>query len=112
MSVISQEDEKHARAVLSAFYGDSFNSRGRVNERVIELLAEIIEEASQCTKQIDLVPKPVGPVGAKPGISWALKQVAKLGKQLVRTPSLKISLICKKHIALVYRTDMELAFSY
>ncbi len=79
-----EEDHVYARRVIAAFFGDAFSaSYTTVNHDVIEVLGHMIAESSDCSEWIELVPSPVAPVGARPGLEWSLRQVRKVGRGLM-----------------------------
>ena len=103
------EDKAYVRAIIAAFYDDTLAKRIGVNEDVVFILAEMLDQAADCTEWLSYVPKPVSPIGVKPGLKWALKQIRKIGQQLIKQPSHKVAFACKKAVAYGYRQRLELA---
>ncbi|MAY43629.1 MULTISPECIES: hypothetical protein [unclassified Neptuniibacter] len=108
---IPREDQKYVRAILKAFYGQDVSEGIQINDRTVDLIGQMLEKAYSCTELIELVPRPIAPIGARPGVKWALKQIRKTGKKLLSNPSAQVSLTCKKAIAFSFRGRLEMAGS-
>jgi len=93
MSNFTQEDIQYVKAVLAAAYGERFSNQVAITEETFIVLAEIFEESGKCSDNMDLVPRPVGSL-ARPGISYALKLVKQIGKELLIDPARKSYYIC------------------
>lgn len=102
MATANQTDIDYTHAVLTAFFANEIIAKNNITDRVIDLTGQMIEDASDCTQLIEMVPRPVSPTGAKPAVSWALKYIRQLGKSTIRNPG-KISLICRRRVALGYK---------
>jgi len=107
--IISAEDKRYAKVILEAFYGSSIADRMVINAKILDLIGQMLEKAHSCTELIELVPRPVAPVGARPSIKWTLKLIRKTGKKLVTSPGAKISLTFKRAIAYSFRGRLERA---
>lgn len=105
---IPQDDQKYARVILKAFYGQGVSEGIQINDRTIDLIGQMLEKAYSCTELIELVPRPVSPIGARPGVRWALRQIRKTGRKLLSNPNAEVSLTCKKVIALSFRGRLEM----
>ena len=105
---INHDDKKHAKAILTAFYGRNIAESIRINEKTIDLIGQMLEKSNSCTEAIELVPRPISPTGARPGVQWALKQIRKTGTRLLNSPAQKVSLTCKKAVAASFRSRLEL----
>lgn len=103
------EDDAYVKAFIAAFYDESVAARISVNESVVILVAEMLDQASDCTEWLSYIPKPVARVGVKPGLKWALKQVRRIGQQLLNDSGNRIAFACKKAIATGYRQRLEMA---
>lgn len=109
VEAVMAEDKAFVKAIIAAFYDDALANRIGVNEDVVLVLAEMLDQASDCTEWLSCVPKPVSPIGVKPGLKWALKQIRRIGQQLIRDPSSKVAFECKKAVSYGYRQRLELA---
>ena len=105
---ISQGDQHYARAILKAFYGQNISEGIQVNDRTVDLIGQMLEKAYSCTELIELVPRPISPVGARSRVKWALKQIRKTGQKILDNPSAEISLTCRKAIAFSFRGRLEM----
>ena len=108
---IPREDQKYVRAILKVFYGQDVSEGIQINDRTVDLIGQMLEKAYSCTELIELVPRPISPIGARPGVKWALKQIRKTGKKLLSNPSAEVSLTCKKAKAFSFRGRLEMAGS-
>lgn len=103
------QDKIYARKVLAAFYDENFAARfDTINEEVIEILGEMISRSSDCSEWMDYVPKPVTPLGVKPGIKWSIRQVRKIGKALLNTNK-KHKFTCVTAVGWGFRGQLERA---
>lgn len=93
MSNFTQEDIQYVKAVLTAAYGEGFSNQISITDETFIVLAEIFEESGRCSDNIDLVPRPTGSL-ARPGISYALRLVKQIGKELLLDPARKTYYIC------------------
>lgn len=93
MTTFTQEEIQYAKAVLKAAYGERFANQIPMNENTFVTLAEIREESGKCSDGIDLVPQPHGSI-ARPTLSYALKLVKQIGKELLLDPAKKNYYIC------------------
>lgn len=102
-----EDDHVYARRVIAAFFGDAFSaSYTTVNHDVIEVLGHMIAESSDCSEWIELVPSPIAPVGARPGLKWSLRQVRKVGRGLMASAK-KHNFMCLTSVGRNFRTRLE-----
>lgn len=106
---ISDKDKQYAKAILAAFYGQNIAENISINEKTVDLIGQMLEKTYTCTEAMELVPRPVSPVGAKPGVNWALKQIRKTGMRILNSSIQKISLTCKRAVAASFRGKIELS---
>lgn len=106
---IKDSDRLYVRKVVGLFINDAAAARvNPINEDVVRVVGEMVAESLKCSQWLDLVPKPVAPVGPRPGIKWSIKQIRKLGIALVQSEK-EHALPCSKVSALKFRTRLEQA---
>ncbi len=93
MSTFTQEEIQYAKVVLKAAYGERFANQVPINENTFLTLAEILEESGKCSDNIDLVPRPHGSI-ARPTISYALKLIKQICKEILIDPAKQNYYIC------------------
>ncbi|RLK50660.1 hypothetical protein DFR31_0566 [Alkalispirillum mobile] len=98
-------DREHISAAINYFWGDGTASPQSVNERSAEVVYTAISEAQSCSASMDLVPRPSG---GKPGISYIVKQVAKIGKNIVSGDA-SVYHVCKVQISTSYKSEITMA---
>ncbi|MCL1479268.1 MAG: hypothetical protein MH219_17965 [Marinobacter sp.] len=70
-----------------------------------EVVYTAISEAQACSASMDLVPRPSG---GKPGISYIVKQIASIGKNII-SGSTSIYYVCKVKISASYKSEITMA---
>jgi hypothetical protein len=90
---------------LSTIFGGGTASPQSVNERSAEVVYTAISEAQACSASMDLVPRPSG---GKPGISYIVKQIASIGKNII-SGSTSIYYVCKVKISASYKSEITMA---
>ena len=100
MTPYEQDD---VRSILSRIYSPEIVSRWNINDRVAETLLEISAQVSNCSKVMDLVPRPMPP-GARP-LQYISKEARRtLMRQLKDDESY---MICIVSAAAAYRARFE-----
>jgi hypothetical protein len=100
MTPYEQDD---VRSILSRIYSPEIVSRWNINDRVAETLLEISAQVSNCSKVMDLVPRPMPP-GARP-LQYISKEARRtLMRQLKDDESY---MICIVAAAAAYRARFE-----
>ena len=97
------QEEQYVRDVLKFFYPD-LSPAQTINPELADLSAQMLKEALEGSKAMDLVPRPAG---FKPGVAWLLLQAVQMfwrtrGKQ-------RIYEAIRRTVALKHRSDFELA---
>lgn len=106
-NLIGDMDRVYARKVIAAFFGDAFASRFFVvNEGVFEVIGEMVAASKDCSEWMEYVPRPVGPVGARPGLKWSLKQVRRIGMALMQSTK-EHNFTCMNAMAIKFRTRLS-----
>ena len=100
---MSPEDERHVKDILKFFYPDQVPPT-QISDEVGNVAAEMLHEALQGSKAMNLVPRPAG---FKPGFVWLLSQAVQIawrsqGKQ-------RIYEAVRRTVALKYKSRYELA---
>ena len=104
---IKDRDRTYVRKVIGAFINEGMAARiSPINEDVVRVVGKMVAESRDCSEWMDYVPKPVAPVGARPGIKWSLKQIRKIGSELVKSDE-KHKFTCSSVSALKFRTRLE-----
>lgn len=107
---ITEDDKLYARQIIAAFFGESYASQfTNINEDVVEVIGEMLDASADCTEWMDYVPKPVPPIGPRPGIKWALRKLRKVGKALMSNPSGKHNFTCKTFSAMRFKQALQMA---
>lgn len=102
MSPYEQDDIRH---ILNRIYSPEIAGRWEVNERVAETLLEMSSELSNCSKLMDLVPRPMPP-GSRP-LRYLSKEARKALMRQLKDDETYIS--CVKIGATAYRSQFEAA---
>lgn len=98
-------DREYISAVINYFWGDGTASPQSVNERSAEVVYTAISEAQSCSASMDLVPRPSG---GKPGISYIVKQIARIGKNII-SGNTSVYHVCKVKISASYKSEITMA---
>lgn len=98
-------DREYISAVINYFWGDGTASPQSVNERSAEVIYTAISEAQSCSASMDLVPRPSG---GKPGISYIVKQIAKIGKNII-AGNTSVYHVCRVKISANYKSEITMA---
>lgn len=98
-------DREYISAVINYFWGNGTASPQSVNERSAEVVYTAISEAQSCSASMDLVPRPSG---GKPGISYIVKQIGKIGKNII-SGNTSVYQVCKAKISASYRSEIIMA---
>lgn len=106
---INEKDRLYVKKVVSLFINKSVaHNIDPINEDVIRIIGEMVAASLDCSTWFDRIPRPVAPVGARPGIRWSLKQVRRIGKEVV-TSDREHKVPCSGVSALKFRTRLEQA---
>ena len=98
-------DREYVSAVINYFWGQGTATPTTVNESAAEIAYEALEKANVCSNDMDLVPRPA--YGAL-GPSYAVKQLAKIGKRIISGDS-GIYNACKAAVGLGYKSAIQIA---
>lgn len=98
-------DREHISAAINYFWGKDTASPHSVNERSAEVMYKAISEAQACSASMDLVPRPSG---RKPGISYIVKQIASIGKNIA-SGNTSTYHSCKAQVSALYKSEITMA---
>lgn len=102
---MDHSDREYVSAPINFFWGDGTASPESVNERSAEVVYTAVTESQSCSASMDLVPRPSG---GKPGISYIVKQVAGIGKNIASGNS-QTHYICKLLVSQNFRSEIHMA---
>jgi hypothetical protein len=102
---MNSNDREHVSVVINYFWGEGTAQPHSVNENVAAVVYEALEEAQACSASMDLVPRPTYGL---PGISYVVKEVAKIGVRIASGDT-KIYEACRKQVANRFRIKMDMA---
>lgn len=98
-------DREYISSLINYFWGEGTASSHTVNERAAQVAYKALEEAQSCSASMDLVPRPSG---VKPGISYVVKQLAKIGKR-ISSGDTSIYYVCKVQVVATYKIEIVMA---
>ena len=98
-------DREYISAVINYFWGNGTASPQSVNERSAEVVYTAISEAQSCSASMDLVP---GPSGGKPRLSYIVKQIVSIGKNII-SGNTSVYHVCKVKISASYKSEITMA---
>ncbi|TBW58108.1 hypothetical protein EZI54_04430 [Marinobacter halodurans] len=98
-------DREYISSLINYFWGEGTASPHSVNNRVAQVAYKALEEAQSCSASMDLVPRPSG---VRPGISYIVKQLAKIGKR-ISSGDTSIYYVCKVQIIATYKAKIVMA---
>lgn len=102
---MNSNDREHVSVVINYFWGEGTTQAHSVNENAAAIVYEALEEAQVCSASMDLVPRPTYSL---PGISYIVKQVAKIGIRIASGDT-KIYEMCRKQVANRFRIKIDMA---
>jgi hypothetical protein len=102
---MNSDQREHISAVINFFWGEGTTSPESVNQGMTIIAYEALEAAQSCSAAMDLVPRPVS---GRPGSTYIIKQVAKIGKRIVSGDT-QIYETCRQRVAINFRNQMEMA---
>ncbi|QGZ30304.1 hypothetical protein [Stutzerimonas stutzeri] len=100
-------DREYVSAAINYFWGSGTASPDSVNERAAEVVYGAIVEAQACSASMDIVPRPIG---GKPGLSYIVKQIARIGKGVVSGDTAFYH-VCKVSIGARYKFEVVMALN-
>ena len=101
--VLSDQEKQEIQTIVNYFYKGSLKLHN-INEKVADIVYQMLQYAQSCSVAMNLVPRPAG---MKPGISYVLKEIAKITLRLKKDN--KIYHSCRDSVALKWRTALTLA---
>lgn len=102
---MDSSDREYVSIVINYFWGEGTAQTHSVNENAAAVVCEALEEAQACSASMDLVPRPTYGL---PGISYIVKQVAKIGIRIASGDT-KIYEACRKQVANRFRIKIDMA---
>jgi len=100
-------DRQYVAVVINFFWGHGTTTPKGVNEEAALVAYEALEQAKVCSSSMNLVPRPTY---AKSGITYALKQLAMIGKR-IKQGDTAIYNSCKGVVGLRYKTRIMMALA-
>ena len=102
---MNHDEREHIAAVINYFWGQGTVSPHAVNDAAATVVYEALDEAQSCSSSMDLVPRPTS---GKPGLSYIIKQVAKIGKRIAEGDT-SVYEVCRLQVARNYRSEIQFA---
>lgn len=102
---MNHDDREYIAKAINYFWGDGTAAPHTVNQKAASVLYEALQEAQSCSAAMDLVPRPAS---SKPGLSYVIKQVAKIGKRVAARDT-QLYEACRVQVARNYRSAIKLA---
>ena len=95
------------RKILNAFFPSnlSFVNSLNINDGVVDIVWIMVTESKECTKSLNLVPRPSGSI---PGIAYIVLQLGLLSKRLTKDKNL-VSETCKGMAKYNFSTSLTMA---
>jgi hypothetical protein len=101
-----ETNPQHIKAILKSFYGSSYASSIEVNDQVVDVVWKMVSSSKECTKLLNLVPRPAGFI---PGPSYIATQLASLVKRLSTNKKENVAHMCKAVASNGYSTKIRLS---
>ena len=92
MQPLTEQEKNDMRDILENFYGSQVKS-WRITIKIFEVLGELIKETSQCSRLMDMVPRPFGGGSV---VKWGQKQVRDFILRKLKSSEGKHYIICMK----------------
>lgn len=102
---MDSSDREHIAVVVNYFWGPGKARADMINEDVAAVTYDALEESQACSASIDLVPRPTYGL---PGISYIVKQVAKIGARIASGDT-QIYEMCRGRVAVNFKLKIERA---
>ena len=111
---LTDTDKANMRTFLKQIYARNPDvvDRWRMNERVFDIVSDMIVEVVDCSDHMDLVPRPTDLVGARGGIRYVKQVLQRIAKRVQRnqmSPDRRMYISCRDFVAANYRSHLELA---
>jgi len=97
---------QYIKSILASFFNPAYAASIRINDNVVEVVWEMVSKSKECTKALNLVPRPAGFI---PGASFVAMQLAKLGQRLLAHQDEDIANTCKSAASSAYSTRIRMA---
>lgn len=86
---MTPQEQQHARDVLEFFYPNALEPNQEISPELVDLAAQMLQEALERSHAIDWVPCPPG---VRPGIGWLISEAVQAfsrtqGRQKITRPS-------------------------
>lgn len=104
--MIAESEARDIRQIIDFFFGYSVASRITINDKVVSLVWDMLQEAQNCSKTMDLVPRPPKKV---PDIHYIINELVKIALRVRNNDQIYLS--CKNAVAYSYRSALEMASS-
>lgn len=101
---LNDREQDALRRILEGFYSPNIVAEWEMNERVLKVLGEMLTATEQCSRLMDLVPRPTGYC---PSLSCLRRKLIDIARRVRNNEG--TYLICKSTMALKKRTDFEVA---
>ncbi len=100
--MLTDAEKRDLTTILEFFYGNHA-TRFKANEKTAQVIWKMLQEAQRCSDAIRFVPLPTA---TPPGLSYILKNIAKLATR-VRTQQLSKN--CASGVAFRWTTQLDMA---
>ncbi|HFB63995.1 MAG TPA: hypothetical protein ENJ60_00505 [Aeromonadales bacterium] len=97
-------EREYVAAVINYFWGPDITTPQTVTSSAAEIAYKALDQANVCSSSMDIVPRPMG----FPGSTYAIKELAKIGKRIISGNTL-IYNVCKASVSANYKTDILMA---
>ncbi len=99
-------DDKDVKKILEVFFSKGTASQIEINDKVIELVWEMLASSKECTKAIHFVPRPQGLAASA---MYVAKELAKIAYRVSADKDDSVYQVCKVFSARGYATKIKLA---
>lgn len=102
---MNHDERAYIATVINYFWGQGTAAPHAVNEESAKVVYEALEESQSCSASMDLVPRPSS---GKPGLSYIVKQIAKIGKRMAEGDT-AVYEACRVQVARNYKSKIQFA---
>lgn len=98
-------DREYAAEVINFFWPQLNAKPNSINEEMVRVAFTALSKSKECSKSMDLVPRPTL---KRPDIGWVIKQLKKIGKR-IRNGQTGIYIVCREAVSYGYIRQMQMA---
>lgn len=116
--VLTDEDKQNMRIFLEKIFDQNpaIVDQWKMNERVFEIIKDIVVEGGACSDHMELVPQPGDLIGGRGGVKYVKKVLQAIAKRVAKDRvkdtvrgEKKIHFTCKRFLARNYATALRMA---